>query len=344
MRRADRLFEIVQHLRGDRLVTAPDARRQARGVGRTIYRDVRDLQTAGVPIDGEAGVGYLLRPGFQLPPLMFTLAEIEALVVGARMVEAWAGRPLAGAAAEALVKIAAVVPPDEMRAAGRVAIYAPGMKFDERCAPRFDLFARGIEERRKTFFAYRDANNGDSERTVRPLRCTSGAAPGRSPPGASFASTSAPSASTAPSASRSAKSASSRKPARGSTTTSPASRGRRSYSSLSSSRPFIDFSLAKTASASSSACFSALGAGRLAAAASAAAAVVVCAAGSSVSPTGCRLAMRRGLRRLLDLEVEVDLRAEAERHRVHRLQVGGVPVLAARGSPRSSAWSCRRGA
>ena len=169
MRRADRLFEIVQHLRGDRLVTAQMLADKLEVSVRTIYRDVRDLQTAGVPIDGEAGVGYLLRPGFQLPPLMFTLAEIEALVVGARMVEAWAGRSLAGAAAEALVKIGAVVPPDRMRAAGRVAIFAPGVRFDESLRTRFDLFARAIEERRKACFAYCDANSESTERTVRPL-------------------------------------------------------------------------------------------------------------------------------------------------------------------------------
>ena len=150
MRRADRLFEIVQHLRGDRLVTAQMLADRLEVSVRTIYRDVRDLQTAGVPIDGEAGVGYLLRPGFQLPPLMFTLAEIEALVVGARMVEAWAGRSLAGAAAEALVKIAAVVPPDRMRPPAGWRSMRPACGSTRRCATRFDLFARGIEERRKT--------------------------------------------------------------------------------------------------------------------------------------------------------------------------------------------------
>src|SRR5262249_45163406 len=67
------------------------------------------------------------------------------------------------------VKIGAVVPPDRMRAAGRVAIYAPGMKFDENMRTRFDLFARGIEERRKTYFAYRDVNSEETVRTVRPL-------------------------------------------------------------------------------------------------------------------------------------------------------------------------------
>lgn len=76
MRRADRLFEIVQHLRGDRLVTARILADKLEVSVRTIYRDVRDLQSAGVPIDGEAGVGYLLRPGFQLPPLMFSSVEI----------------------------------------------------------------------------------------------------------------------------------------------------------------------------------------------------------------------------------------------------------------------------
>jgi predicted DNA-binding transcriptional regulator YafY len=169
MRRADRLFEIVQSLRGDRLVTAQALADKLEVSVRTIYRDVRDLQTAGVPIDGEAGVGYLLRPGFQLPPLMFTLAEIEALIVGARMVEAWAGRTLSASAAEALVKIGAVVPPERMRAAGRVAIFAPGYKFDERLRGRFDLFAKAIEERRKAHFAYRDEAGGGTERTVRPL-------------------------------------------------------------------------------------------------------------------------------------------------------------------------------
>jgi predicted DNA-binding transcriptional regulator YafY len=169
MRRADRLFEIVQNLRGDRLVTAQTLAERLEVSVRTIYRDVRDLQTAGVPIDGEAGVGYLLRPGFQLPPLMFTLAEIEALIVGARMVEAWAGRTLSASAAEALVKIGAVVPPDRMRTAGRVAIFAPGFKFDEKLRSRFDLFAKAIEEKRKTLVAYRDEAGGVTERTIRPL-------------------------------------------------------------------------------------------------------------------------------------------------------------------------------
>ena len=72
MRRADRLFQIVQHLRGGRLVTARQLAERLEVSERTIYRDISDLQSTGVPIDGEAGVGYILRQGFELPPLMFT--------------------------------------------------------------------------------------------------------------------------------------------------------------------------------------------------------------------------------------------------------------------------------
>ena len=76
---------------------------------RTIYRDVQDLGRSGVPIEGEAGVGYILR-GFDIPPLMFTREEIEALVVGARMVETWTTDQLAAAARQALDKIEAALP------------------------------------------------------------------------------------------------------------------------------------------------------------------------------------------------------------------------------------------
>jgi predicted DNA-binding transcriptional regulator YafY len=169
LRRADRLFDIIQNLRGDRVVTAQALADKLEVSVRTIYRDIADLQASGVPIDGEAGAGYLLRPGFQLPPLMFTLAEIEALIVGARMVQSWAGRELSGSAADALKKIAAVVPPDRMRAGERVAIFAPGFPFPEAMRTRFDLLARAIDEKRKTHFVYRDGREAASERTVRPL-------------------------------------------------------------------------------------------------------------------------------------------------------------------------------
>jgi predicted DNA-binding transcriptional regulator YafY len=87
MRRADRLFQIIQLLRRRR--TAITAARGAERLGvseRTVYRDIDALQRSGTPIDGEAGVGYRLRPGYDLPPLMFTRDEVHALVIGARIV------------------------------------------------------------------------------------------------------------------------------------------------------------------------------------------------------------------------------------------------------------------
>ena len=169
MRRADRLFEIIQQLRGGRLVTAQKLSEKLEVSIRTIYRDVRDLQASGVPIDGAAGVGYLLRPGFHLPPLMFDAAEIEALIVGARMVEAWAGRSLAGSAAEALVKIKSVVPDDRVRTAENVAIFAYGPRVQEWERRHLDDFAAAIDARRKAHFNYQDADGDATERTVWPL-------------------------------------------------------------------------------------------------------------------------------------------------------------------------------
>src|SRR5437899_1479879 len=111
MRRADRLFQIVQRLRRRGVTTAAQLAQALEVSERTVYRDVRDLQLSGVPILGEAGVGYALPRGFDLPPLMFTEEELEALVVGARMVQAWGDQKLARAAEDALSKIETVVPP-----------------------------------------------------------------------------------------------------------------------------------------------------------------------------------------------------------------------------------------
>lgn len=169
MRRADRLLEIIQNLRGDRLVTAKTLAQRLEVSVRTIYRDIGDLQASGVPIDGAAGAGYLLRPGYHLPPLMFLPSEIEALIVGARMVKAWAGRELTDAATEALVKIDAVVPPERMRAAERVPIFATGFGVGDKERGNLDLFAKAIDQHSKTHFAYCDVDGGRTDRTVWPL-------------------------------------------------------------------------------------------------------------------------------------------------------------------------------
>jgi len=110
MRRADRLFQIVQHLRGRRLTTAAQLAGWLRVSERTVYRDIRDLSISGVPVEGAAGVGYRLKPGFDFPPIMLTMDEVEALVAGARMVETWGGTALGSHARSAIAKIALALP------------------------------------------------------------------------------------------------------------------------------------------------------------------------------------------------------------------------------------------
>lgn len=111
MRRADRLFQIIQLLRRRRrAVTAKWLAEQLEVSERTIYRDVRDLMSTGTPIEGEAGVGYQLRRDYDLPPLMFDAEEIQALVLGARIVRGHGDDRLARAAEQVLSKVETVLP------------------------------------------------------------------------------------------------------------------------------------------------------------------------------------------------------------------------------------------
>lgn len=169
MRRADRLFQIVQHLRGGRLVTARMLGERLEVSERTIYRDIADLQSTGVPIDGEAGVGYLMREGFELPPLMFTRDEIVALVAGARMVRAFGGAQMARAAEEALVKIGSVLPEPEKARIARTEIHMPDWVVSEAERKLVDVLERAVEARDVLTLDYRDETGASSMRDVRPL-------------------------------------------------------------------------------------------------------------------------------------------------------------------------------
>jgi predicted DNA-binding transcriptional regulator YafY len=126
MRRSDRLFRIVQMLRSGRLKTARALAERLQVSERTIYRDIRDLQLSGQPIEGEAGVGYTLRRDFDLPPLMFTPEELTALVLGARLVQAWGGTKSVAAAGSALARIEAVLPAELAAQLSAIALFAPG--------------------------------------------------------------------------------------------------------------------------------------------------------------------------------------------------------------------------
>jgi predicted DNA-binding transcriptional regulator YafY len=168
MRRADRLFQIVQHLRGGRLVTAHTLSERLEVSERTIYRDVADLMASGVPIDGEAGVGYILRSGFDLPPLMFTRDELTALTLGARFVKAWSGATLALAAEEALVKIEAVLPEKEKRVGAETNLFAVGAGLPETVRSVIDRLDIAIRERRRVHVVY-EALDGETPSSARSL-------------------------------------------------------------------------------------------------------------------------------------------------------------------------------
>src|SRR5579872_2126787 len=169
MRRADRLFRIVQLLRGGRLQTARSLAEKLQVSHRTIYRDVQDLQLSGMPITGEAGVGYTLRRDLDIPPLMFDREEIAALVLGARMVEAWGGIELTEAANRALRKIEAVLPANLRENIDDVLLYAPGYKAPPDLRRKLDTLHAAAQQRRVVLLAYSREDGQPSVRRVHPL-------------------------------------------------------------------------------------------------------------------------------------------------------------------------------
>jgi len=170
MRRADRLFQIVQFLRGGRLVTARQLAEKLEVSERTIYRDVADLIGSGVPVEGEAGVGYVMRGGYDLPPLMFTQDEIVALVAGARLIRAWGGLSMAAAAEEALVKINAILPDDAKTRLERVQIHAITYDgIDDVVRDRLDRIEAAIDARTRIDIDYTKDNGDTDQRLLRPL-------------------------------------------------------------------------------------------------------------------------------------------------------------------------------
>ncbi len=171
MRRADRLFRIVQFLRAGRLQTARSLAEKLSVSHRTIYRDVQDLQLSGVPIEGEAGVGYTLRRDYDLPPLMFDSREITALVLGSRMVVAWGDTELASAAKDALRKIEAVLTPELRNRIDAVPMYAPAfaMRKSDSTRTTLELLRGAIEKCRLVQIDYRDASEAVTQRTLRPM-------------------------------------------------------------------------------------------------------------------------------------------------------------------------------
>jgi len=168
--RAQRLLDLIQVLRRHRHPVSGATLAEATGVSlRTLYRDIEVLKAEGAHIDGEAGVGYVLRPGFMLPPLMFSEEEIEALVLGSRWVHQRADRALADAAANVLAKIGAVLPKDlrEMLDDSGLLI-APGNPIAAGDA-QLPKIRQAIRTERKIGLSYRDEKGVDSKRTIWPF-------------------------------------------------------------------------------------------------------------------------------------------------------------------------------
>ncbi|HMC15414.1 MAG TPA: YafY family protein [Albitalea sp.] len=171
MRRADRLFQLVQLIRGRRLSTADYLAGRLEVSVRTVYRDVADLQMQGVPIEGEAGVGYRMNAGFDLPPLMFTHAEAQALVAAVRVAQPRIDAALGAHAESALSKILAVLPSAARAAAESLRVYAPPVGPDTATRQRLESLRVAAEARQKVHIGYLDLKERRSERTVRPLGC-----------------------------------------------------------------------------------------------------------------------------------------------------------------------------
>lgn len=169
MRRADRLFALVQLLRNRRFATAQELAGELGVAPRTVYRDVQDLSRSGVPIVGEAGVGYRLDAKHTLPPLTFNTEELSALVLGMRMVQAWADPELALAAQSTLRKVEAVVPETMARALLETPLFAPDTCRAKTSRRELSRIRRAIDQRRKVALDYIRADGTASERTVRPL-------------------------------------------------------------------------------------------------------------------------------------------------------------------------------
>ena len=170
MSRSRRLLELIQVLRRHRRPVSGAVLADAVGISlRTLYRDIELLKAEGAHIDGEAGVGYVLRPGFMLPPLMFSEDEIEALVLGSRWVHQRADRALAEAAANVLAKIGAVLPKDLRDTLDDSGLLiAPGEPIAVGDA-QLPKIRQAIRTERKIGIAYRDKDGVPTKRTIWPF-------------------------------------------------------------------------------------------------------------------------------------------------------------------------------
>ncbi|THV14302.1 helix-turn-helix transcriptional regulator [Rhizobium rhizophilum] len=170
MRKASRLFEIIQILRlAAHPITAQQMAERLEVSERSIYRDIAALQAMRVPIEGERGIGYILRPGFHLPPLMFTPEETEAIVLGMALTKRTADRELREASGRVLDKIAAAVPGPLRDAIVSRSLYAWGRVAEPPEAIDFSMIRRAIRDEEKLDIDYVNEQRDETTRRIRPI-------------------------------------------------------------------------------------------------------------------------------------------------------------------------------
>jgi len=169
MRPADRLFQILLLLGRGRIVTAHSLAEQLEVSDRTIYRDIANLMASGIPIDGEAGVGYRLNKGYQVPPLMFDTQELQALVFGVEVVKSFSDPKLAEAAERILAKVDAVLPQRLRPQLGSRRMVVPGMRVAAQTAATLGEVREAINDHQRLFIEYADAQSEPTQRIVWPL-------------------------------------------------------------------------------------------------------------------------------------------------------------------------------
>jgi predicted DNA-binding transcriptional regulator YafY len=163
-------LDLIQVLRRHRHPVSGAALAEATGVSlRTVYRDIETLKAEGAHIDGEAGVGYVLRPGFMLPPLMFSEEEIEAIVLGSRWVHQRADKSLAGAAANVLAKIGAVLPQDLRETLDDSGLLVGPAETVSAGDAELPKIRQAIRRERKLTISYNDKDGAPTTRTVWPF-------------------------------------------------------------------------------------------------------------------------------------------------------------------------------
>jgi len=169
VRKAERLFQLVTLLKGRRLaITAKTLSETLEVSERTIYRDIQALILSEIPVEGEAGIGYLLPSHFELPPLMFSVDELMALMLGSKMVQAWSDKTLAKSATSAFEKIEAIIP-EHLQQNHPMPFLVPDFHINQTHSDFSASIRQAIQSFNVLKISYIDAKEDASERFIEPL-------------------------------------------------------------------------------------------------------------------------------------------------------------------------------